>query len=82
MLWAICTPRNSLNKRARTWAIWDTQFAEGVFEPLKNWLTEKIYSQGQCYRANELIKVVTGKPLSHEPLMRHLRAKYEPLYGI
>ena len=60
----------------------DTQFAEGVFEPLKNWLTEKIYSQGQRYRANELIEVVTGKPLSHEPLMRHLRAKYEPLYGI
>ena len=60
----------------------DTQFAEGVFEPLKNWLTEKIYSQGQRYRAYELIEVVTGKPLSHEPLMRHLRAKYEPLYGI
>ena len=40
----------------------DTQFAEGVFEPLKNWLTEKIYSQGQRYRANELIEVVTGKP--------------------
>ena len=60
----------------------DPQFAEGVFDPLKNWLTEKIYSQGQRYRANELIEVVTGKPLSHEPLMRHLRAKYEPLYGI
>ncbi len=60
----------------------NAQFAEGVFEPLKNWLTEKIYSQGQRYRANELIEVVTGKPLSHEPLMRHLRAKYEPLYGI
>ncbi len=60
----------------------DAQFAEGVFDPLKNWLTEKIYSQGQRYRANELIEVVTGKPLSHEPLMRHLRAKYEPLYGI
>lgn len=60
----------------------NAQFAEGVFEPLKNWLTEKIYSQGQRYRANELIEIVTGKPLSHEPLMRHLRAKYEPLYGI
>ncbi|MDE2798489.1 MAG: carboxypeptidase M32, partial [Gemmatimonadota bacterium] len=60
----------------------NAQFAEGVFDPLKNWLTEKIYSQGQRYRANELIEVVTGKPLSHEPLMRHLRAKYEPLYGI
>ena len=60
----------------------DAQFAEGNFEPLKNWLTEKIYLQGQRYRANDLVEEVTGKPLSHEPLMRHLKAKYEPLYGI
>ena len=60
----------------------NAQFAEGNFEPLKNWLTKKIYSQGQRYRASDLVKVITGKPLSYEPLMRHLRAKYEPLYGI
>ena len=60
----------------------NAQFAEGQFEPLKNWLTKKIYSQGQRHRASDLVEVVTGKPLSHEPLMRHLRAKYEPLYGI
>lgn len=60
----------------------NAQFAEGQFEPLKNWLTEKIYSQGQRHRASDLVEVVTGKPLTHEPLMRHLRAKYEPLYGI
>ena len=60
----------------------NAQFAEGQFEPLKNWLTKKIYSQGQRHRASDLVEVVTGNPLSHEPLMRHLRAKYEPLYGI
>ena len=60
----------------------NAQFAEGNFEPLKHWLTDKIYSQGQRYRAGDLVEVVTGKPLSHEPLMRHLRAKYEPLYEI
>lgn len=60
----------------------NAQFAEGQFEPLKNWLTKKIYSQGQRHRASDLVEVVTGKPLIHEPLMRHLRAKYEPLYGI
>ena len=60
----------------------NAQFAEGNFAPLKHWLTDKIYSQGQRYRAGDLVEVVTGKPLSHEPLMRHLRAKYEPLYGI
>ena len=60
----------------------NAQFAEGQFEPLKNWLTKKIYLQGQRHRASDLVKVVTGKPLSYEPLMRHLRAKYEPLYGV
>lgn len=60
----------------------NAQFAEGNFAPLKHWLTDKIYSQGQRYRAGDLVEVITGKPLSHEPLMRHLRAKYEPLYGI
>lgn len=60
----------------------NAQFAEGNFEPLKNWLTDKIYSQGQRYRAGDLVEVVTGKPLTHAPLMRHLHAKYEPLYGI
>ena len=60
----------------------NAQFAEGQFEPLKNWLTEKIYLQGQRHRASDLVEVVTGKPLSYEPLMRHLRAKYEPLYGV
>ena len=60
----------------------NAQFAEGQFEPLKNWLTKKIYSQGQRHRASDLVEVVTGKPLSYEPLMRHLRAKYEPLYGV
>ncbi len=60
----------------------NAQFAEGEFEPLKNWLTKKIYLQGQRHRACDLVEVVIGEPLSHEPLMRHLRAKYEPLYGI
>lgn len=60
----------------------DAMFAAGDFAPLKTWLTEKIYRHGQRYRAGELVEVVTGKPLSHEPLMRHLKAKFGALYGI
>ena len=45
----------------------NAQFAEGNFEPLKNWLTDKIYSQGQRYRAGDLVEVVTKKPLTHAP---------------
>ena len=56
--------------------------AAGDFTPLRDWLGERIYRRGQCYSAAELAEQVTGKPLSHEPLMAHLRNKLEPLYGL
>lgn len=59
-----------------------TRFAKGDFAPLKNWLGEKIHRQGRQYRAQQLVQRVAGAPLSHEPLVRHLRAKFCPLYGI
>ena len=58
------------------------QFAQGEFLPLKNWLNERIHSQGKRYRAAELVKQVTGKELSHEPLIRHLHSRFDSLYGL
>lgn len=60
----------------------DAQFARGEFQPLLAWLRENIHQQGQCYSAAELAKRVTRQPLSHAALMRHLRGKLAPLYGI
>jgi len=60
----------------------DAQFAVGDFLPLKKWLNEKIHHPGQKYRASELVEVVTGKPLSPAPLIRHLKAKFGALYGL
>jgi carboxypeptidase Taq len=57
-------------------------FARGDFAPLKAWLNEKIHHRGQCYTAAELVQLVTGQPLSHAPLIRHLRGKLAPLYGL
>jgi len=57
------------------------QFAEGQFEPLKNWLVKNIHRRGKQYPAARLIEHVTGKPLSHHALIRHLKAKYERLYA-
>ncbi|HTU23944.1 MAG TPA: carboxypeptidase M32 [Pirellulales bacterium] len=58
------------------------QFAAGQFGPLKEWLVEHIHSVGQCFTAAELVERVTGKPLSHRPLIAHLRGKLAPLYGL
>lgn len=58
------------------------QFAQGEFHPLREWLGEKIHRQGHRESAAELIQRITGRPLSHEPLVEHLRRKLGPLYGI
>ena len=60
----------------------DHQFAKGEFQPLRQWLRENIHRHGQCYTAMELAEEVTGKPLSHQPLMNYLKCKLKPLYGI
>jgi len=58
------------------------QSEQGEFTPLRRWLREKIHAVGQCYTAAELVERVTGRPLSHEPLVSHLQAKFAPLYGL
>ena len=58
------------------------QFARGEFSELKAWLNKNIHAHGMRYRADELCKVVTGKPLSADPLMRHLEGKLRPIYKI
>jgi carboxypeptidase Taq len=60
----------------------DAMFARGEFLELKTWLNEKIHVHGKRYPASRLVQVVTGRPLSHEPLMRHLKTKFGALYGV
>ena len=60
----------------------EDDFRAGHFARLKGWLNAKIHAPGQVYRAGELCQRVTGKPLAHAPLMRYLRDKLSPLYGV
>jgi carboxypeptidase Taq len=60
----------------------DADFRRGEFARLKGWLNEKIHRPGQRYHSPELCRRVTGKPLSHEPLLSYLQKKCAPLYGI
>jgi carboxypeptidase Taq len=57
-------------------------FRRGEFLPLRDWLRQQVHQHGRRYTAAELIERVTGKPLSHDALMRHLRGKFGPLYGL
>lgn len=59
----------------------DAMMARGEFGPILQWLRTKIHRHGRQYQAPELCKRVTGKPLSADPLLRHLEAKVEAVYG-
>jgi carboxypeptidase Taq len=56
-------------------------FRRGKFRPLLEWLRTNIHQHGQRWSASELAARITGKPLSHDPLMGQLRTKYGELYG-
>ena len=60
----------------------DRQIARGEFGALKNWLNTNIHAHGRRYRAGDLCKMLTGKPLSADPFMRYLEGKLRPVYGI
>ena len=60
----------------------DAIMRQGQFETLLAWLRDHVHRHGQRYTAAELVQEATGAPLSHEPLVRQLRAKLDPLYGL
>lgn len=60
----------------------ESEIASGEFSSLKRWLNENIHRRGMQYPSQKLVEIVTGETLSHEPLIRQLRAKYAELYGI
>ncbi|MFH0765221.1 MAG: carboxypeptidase M32 [Calditrichota bacterium] len=60
----------------------DEQFRNGRFDVVRRWLTEKIHSQGRRYHPDKLIEVVTGQPLSAQPLVSYLKNKFSELYQV
>lgn len=60
----------------------DALIGEGKFEPILEWLQEKIYRQGKRYTPKELVLRVTGKPMGAEDLIEGLNAKYRGLYRL
>lgn len=60
----------------------EDEIVRGEFGSLRSWLRTNIYSHGRRYDVAELVERVTGGPMSIEPYMRYLEAKYTDLYGI
>ena len=49
---------------------------EGEFDPIKNWLREKIHKYGSIYPPKELLKKSLGEGVNPEYFLSYLREKY------
>jgi carboxypeptidase Taq len=61
---------------------WSNLVAEGQLEFIRDWLKTEIHSRGKQYNTEQLVKLITGDPLSTEPYCRYLKKKYTELYKL
>ena len=54
----------------------------GRFDLLHGWLRENIYRHGRKFTTDELIRRVTGGPITLEPYKEYLTTKYSAIYGL
>ncbi len=57
-------------------------YEKGEFSNLLNYLNENLYQYGKIYRANDLIKRVTGENLNPDYFMKYIEAKFKPIYRL
>jgi carboxypeptidase Taq len=58
----------------------DDDFARGDFSRLLGWLRANIHAVGRRHASLTLVREVTGRELSPQPLLRYLRERYGGLY--
>lgn len=58
------------------------EIGRGKFGTLHGWLRENVYAPGSKFTPDELIKRVTGRPLTIAPYITYLKEKFGELYDI
>jgi carboxypeptidase Taq len=58
----------------------EQDFARGDFSWLLGWLRQNVHAQGRRHDALTLVRQVTGRELSPQPLVRYLNQRYGGLY--
>jgi len=54
----------------------------GEFEPLLQWMRDKVHARGSILSPAELVEEATGQSPTPQPFIDYLRAKIERLYGV
>ena len=57
-------------------------YKKGEFSNLLSYLKENIHQYGSIYRANELIKKVTGEDLNSDYFLKYIEKKFYPIYKL
>ncbi|GHE85188.1 carboxypeptidase Taq [Aliiroseovarius zhejiangensis] len=60
----------------------DVQLAQGNVTYATDWLRDKVQQHGALYAPEKLIELATGKPVSVEPLLAYLEAKFGEIYRL
>jgi carboxypeptidase Taq len=58
------------------------ELSRGQTTALLAWLRQNIHRHGRKFTPGELVRRITGKPLSHEAFMRYAKAKFGELYQL
>lgn len=61
---------------------WQERVSNGELLFIKSWLNKNIHQHGRTYSAEQLVKKVSGAPLSTKPYLDYLHKKYSDLYKI
>jgi len=57
-------------------------YKKGEFSNLLSYLKESIHQYGSIYRANDLIKRVTGEDLNSDYFLKYIEKKFMPIYRL
>lgn len=60
---------------------WRNELKQGSLDAIRKWLNDNIYSKGNLYNPEELIKKATGTSLTVKPYMKYLLEKYRNIYS-
>lgn len=66
---------------AKKYPNWDERVAKGELVFIREWLKKQVHCWGRTYNSEELVKKVTGKPLSKTDYCAYLKKKYAAIYN-
>ena len=74
---------NIFNAAKRSIDSLEDKIQRGEFSELREWLRVNVHERGsECDSADELMMLVTGKPLDADEFVAYLQDKYAKLYGL